>query len=399
MELARVCAGFSAGQSDRLRQAMTHKRSSEAMDRLRAEVYLGLEGNGITGSAADEIWEKLQGFASFGFPESHSVSFAYIVYATSWLKYHWPTEFVCGLLNAQPMGFYTPNSLVQDAQHHGVVVLPPDVNASDFDCTVEPFDADAEDLVTYLGGTWRRGRGPVDDPLRPGVALRLGLRYVRNLGDAEITRIEAARMTAGPFASPEDLAERTGLPVDAYEGLAGSGALASVGLGRREGVWSAGVLAEQGPDRLALDQGGSRPPLPEMSSSEEMQADLWSTGISTVHPVTFVRSMLEEMDCVPIAEILANPRHGTRVKAGGIITHRQRPSTAKGVRFINLEDETGLLNVVVLPQVWEAHYEVARKAVGVVIEGILEHEDGVTNLVARRFSSWPVEGIRSRDFR
>ncbi len=399
MELARVCAGFSAGQSDRLRQAMTHKRSSEAMDRLRAEVYLGLEGNGITGSGADEIWEKLQGFASFGFPESHSVSFAYIVYATSWLKYHWPTEFVCGLLNAQPMGFYTPNSLVQDAQHHGVVVLPPDVNASDFDCTVEPFDADAEDLVTYLGGTWRRGRGPVDDPLRPGVALRLGLRYVRNLGDAEITRIEAARMTAGPFASPEDLAERTGLPVDAYEGLAGSGALASVGLGRREGVWSAGVLAEQGPDRLALDQGGSRPPLPEMSSSEEMQADLWSTGISTVHPVTFVRSMLEEMDCVPIAEILANPRHGTRVKAGGIITHRQRPSTAKGVRFINLEDETGLLNVVVLPQVWEAHYEVARKAVGVVIEGILEHEDGVTNLVARRFSSWPVEGIRSRDFR
>ena len=399
MELARVCAGFSAGQSDRLRQAMTHKRSSEAMERLRAEVYSGMEGNGISGRAADEIWEKLQGFASFGFPESHSVSFAYIVYATSWLKYHWPTEFVCGLLNAQPMGFYTPNSLVQDAQHHGVVVLPPDVNGSDFDCTVEPYDVDAEDLVTYLGGTWRRGRGPIDDPIRPGVALRIGLRYVRNLGDAEIARIEAARMTAGPFDSPEDLAQRTGLPLDAYEGLAGSGSLASVGLGRREGVWSAGLLAEQGPDRLALGHGGSRPPLPGMSSSEEMQADLWSTGISTVHPVSFVRSMLEDMDCVPIAEILESPRHSTRIKAGGIITHRQRPSTAKGVRFINLEDETGLLNVVVLPQVWEAHYEVARKAVGVVIEGILEHEDGVTNLVARRFSSWPVEGINSRDFR
>jgi len=399
MELARICAGFTAGQSDRLRQAMTHKRSSEAMDRLRAEVYEGMEGNGITGAAADEIWDKLQGFASFGFPESHSVSFAYIVYATSWLKYHWPAEFACGLLNAQPMGFYTPNSLVQDAQHHGVVVLPPDVNASDFDCTVEPFDTDPQDVVTYLGGTWRRGRGPVDDPLRPGVALRLGLRYVRNLGDAEITRIEAARLTAGGFISPEDLAQRTGLPLDAYESLAGSGALGSVGLGRREGVWSAGILAEQGPDRLALGQGGSRPPLPDMSSSEEMQADLWSTGISTVHPVSFVREMLEEMGCVPIAETLEDPHHGTRIKAGGIVTHRQRPSTAKGVRFINLEDETGLLNVVVLPQVWEAHYEVARKAVGVVIEGILEHEDGVTNLVARRFSAWPVEGIRSRDFR
>jgi error-prone DNA polymerase len=399
MELARICAGFSAGQSDRLRQAMTHKRSSEAMERLRHEVYAGMEGNGIVGAAADEIWEKLQGFASFGFPESHSVSFAYIVYATSWLKYHWPTESLCGLLNAQPMGFYTPNSLVQDAQHHGVVVLSPDVNASDFDCTVEPFDTEPEDLVGYLGGIWRRGRGPIDDPHRPAVALRLGLRYVRDLGDAEITRIEAARMTAGPFSSPEDLAQRTGLPLDTYEGLAESGALATVGLGRREGVWTAGVLAEQGPDRLALDQGGSRPPLPRMSPSEEMQADLWSTGISTVHPVSFVRPMLEEMDCVPIAEILASPYHATRVRAGGIVTHRQRPSTAKGVRFINLEDETGLLNVVVLPQVWEAHYEVARKAVGVVIEGILEHEDGVTNLVARRFTSWPVEGISSRDFR
>ena len=399
MELARICAGFTPGQSDRLRQAMTHKRSSEAMDRLRSEVYDGMEANGVTGAAADEIWEKLQGFASFGFPESHSVSFAYIVYATSWLKYHWPAEFFCGLLNAQPMGFYSPNSLVQDAQHHGVVVLPPDVNASAFDCTVEPFDADPDDTSAYLDGLWRRGRGPVDDPLRPAVALRIGLRYVRNLGDAEITRIEAARMTAGAFATPEDLAQRTGLPLDAYEGLAASGALAPIGLGRRQGVWSAGTLAEQGPDRLALDHGGARPPLPNIAPAEEMQADLWSTGISTTHPVVFVREMLDDMGCVLIADVLSSPRHNTRIKAGGIITHRQRPSTAKGVRFINLEDETGLLNVVILPQVWEAHYEVARKAVGVVIEGILEHEDGVTNLVARRFTEWPLEGIRSRDFR
>jgi error-prone DNA polymerase len=399
MELARVCAGFSAGQSDRLRQAMTHKRSAEAMERLRNEVYQGMEAKGVTGAAADEIWEKLQGFASFGFPESHSVSFAYIVYATSWLKYHWPTEFFCGLLNAQPMGFYSPNTLVQDAQHHGVVVLPPDVNTSAYDCTVEPFDADPEETATYLEGVWRRGRGPVDDPLRPAVALRIGLRYVRNLGDAEITRIEAARMIGGPFAAPEDLAQRTGLPLDAYEGLAAAGALAAVGLGRRDGIWSAGGLAEQGPDRLALDQGGSLPPLPAMAASETMQADLWSTGISTTHPVEFVRDVLEAEGCVPIGEVLAHPGHNTRITVGGIITHRQRPSTAKGVRFLNLEDETGLLNVVVLPQVWEAHYEVARKSVGVVIRGMLEHEDGVTNLVAQRFSEWPVTGIRSRDFR
>jgi len=193
MELARVCAGFSPGQSDRLRQAMTHKRADEAMDRLRDEVYSGMAANEITGRAADEIWDKLQGFASFGFPESHSVSFAYIVYATSWLKFHWPTEFFAGLLNAQPMGFYTPNSLVQDASHHGVVTLPPDVNASGYDCTVEPYETEADDVVDYLGASWRRGRGPVNDLLRPAVALRLGLRYVRNLGEVEIVRIEAAR--------------------------------------------------------------------------------------------------------------------------------------------------------------------------------------------------------------
>jgi len=399
MELARVCAGFTPGQSDRLRQAMTHKRASEAMDRLHVEVFSGMAANGITGAPADEIWEKLQGFASFGFPESHSVSFAYIVYAAAWLKYHWPTEFFAGLLNAQPMGFYTPNSLVQDAQHHGVVVLVPDVNASVFDCTIEPIETDRDDVARYLDGAWRRGRGPVDDPVRPAVALRIGLRYVRNLGEAEIVRIEAARITGGAFTTPEDLAQRTGLPLDAYESLAASGALAPVGLGRREGIWTAGTLIELGPDRLSLPPGGEVPSLPEMNGAERVQADLWSTGISTTHPVSLVRDMLNGRGCLPIITILEDHRHGTRARVGGIVTHRQRPSTARGVRFLNLEDETGLLNVVVLPQVWEAHYEVARKAVGVVIDGVVEHVDGVTNFVAHRFALWSVDGIRSRDFR
>ncbi|MGH8937695.1 MAG: error-prone DNA polymerase, partial [Acidimicrobiia bacterium] len=210
MELARRCAGFTGAQSDLLRQAMTHKRSAEAMDRLREAVYVGMASKGITGAAADEIWEKLQGFASFGFPESHSVSFAYLVYASAWLKHHWPTEFYCGLLNSQPMGFYSPNSLVQDAGRHGVVVLPPDVNRSAFDCTVEVF--------------------PLPDPPPPGegVALRLGLRYVRNLGEAEIARLEAARQVGGTFRSVQDLAQRTGLPVDALEGLAAAGALGAL---------------------------------------------------------------------------------------------------------------------------------------------------------------------------
>ncbi len=399
MELARVCAGFTPGQSDRLRQAMTHKRSDEEMAKLRDEVYAGMAAHGVSGEAADEIWEKLQGFASFGFPESHSVSFAYIVYMSAWLKYHWPAEFLAGLLNAQPMGFYSPMTLVQDAQHHGVVTLPPDVNESFFDCSVVPWEAEVDDVAEYYGMRWRRGRGPVDDPVRPAVAVRLGLRYVRNLADAEVTRIEAARLVAGPFESPEDLAQRTGLATDALEGLAGSGALSSLGVGRREGIWAAGALAGLGPGKLAVAPGSGAPSLPSMSSFEAHQADLWSTGISVRHPVSFVRSLLADAGCMPINEALALRRNGVRARVGGIVTHRQRPGTAKGVRFLNLEDETGLLNVVILPQVWDRNYEVARKAIGVIIDGRLEFRDGVTNLNAHRFSSWDVAGVKSRDFR
>jgi error-prone DNA polymerase len=206
-------------------------------------------------------------------------------------------------------------------------------------------------------------------------------------------------MTGGPFTSPEDLAHRTGLPVDALEMVAASGALASLGVERRQGIWAAGALAEAGPGRLPLAAGARAPALPAMGDHDEMQADLWSTGISVRHPVAFLRDRLAAAGCLPVDEALRLRRHGARVRVGGIITHRQRPGTANGVRFLNLEDETGLLNVVVLPQVWDANYEIARKAIGVVIDGILEHRDGVTNLVARRFEHWPVEGITSRDFR
>lgn len=399
MEIARVCAGFTPGQSDRLRQAMTHKRSDEEMAKLRGEVYDGMASKGITGAPADELWEKLQGFASFGFPESHSVSFAYIVYSASWLKYHWPTEFFAGLLNAQPMGFYSPNSLVADAIHHGVVVLQPDVNVSLHDCTVEPHDTDPDDLVEYLGMAWRRGRGAVDDPERQAVALRLGFRHVRDLGEVEITRIEAARLTGGPFVSLEDFAQRTGLATEAHHALAASGAFASLGHPKRDGMWQAGALGGLGPDRLALEDASSRPALSEMTGPEEMAADLWSTGISVVHPVSFIRDRLDADGVLAIEDALRLRKAAPRVKVGGVVTHRQRPGTAKGVRFFNLEDETGIMNVVIMPQVWDANYEVARKAIGLVITGVLEYRDGVTNLIANRFEPWPAPVIPSRDFR
>jgi error-prone DNA polymerase len=397
MELARVCAGFNGSQADRLRQAMTHKRSDEAMGRLEDEVYAGMATKGIVGAAADEIWEKLQGFASFGFPESHSVSFAYIVYMSTWLRFHYPAEYLAGLLNAQPMGFYSPNSLSQDAQRHGVVVLPPDVNVSWHDCTVEPIDADPEDAVSYLGQKWRRGRGHVDDPIRPAVGMRMGLRYVRNLGEKEITRVEAARVIGGEFDSPEDLAFRTGLDVDSLEGLAGAGALESIGLGRREGMWAAGALAEIDPERLALSPGVAAPALPGMSSEEEHRADLWATSVSPTHPMSFVRDQLA--GCLTAAEALEVQRNMARVRVAGVITHRQRPGTAKGVYFLNMEDETGLLNIVVLPDVWTKHRQVVRKSPALVIHGRLEFYDGVTNIVARSFEPIGVNTVKSRDFR
>ena len=399
MELARVCAGFNGAQSDRLRQAMTHKRSEQAMARLRDEVYAGMSSQGVTGAAADEIWEKLQGFGSFGFPESHSVSFAYIVYMSAWLRYHYPTEFLAGLLNAQPMGFYSPNSLAQDSIRHGVVILQPDINVSQHDCTVEAYQTDPEDIVTFLGASWRRGRGPVDDPVRLSMAMRMGLRYVRNLGQVEITRIEAARQIGGPFTSPEDLAHRTGLGVGALEALAVSGALGSLGLGRRDGLWAAGSLAEIGPDRLALAPGLNAPALPGMNLEEQSRAERWATSVSSHHPVEFIRDRLEAAGCITTADAMAMKQNGVKASVGGVVTHRQRPGTAQGVIFFNLEDETGLLNVVVLPDVWKRHREVARKNPGLIISGVIEYRDGVTNLVARRFTPWPVAEVKSRDFR
>jgi error-prone DNA polymerase len=398
MEIARVCAGYSPGQSDRLRQAMTHKRSGEEMEKLRDETLAGMARQGITGAGADELWEKLQGFASFGFPESHSVSFAYIVYMSAWLRYHWPAEYLAGLLNAQPMGFYSPNTLVQDAVRHGVIVLPPDVNESGHDCTVIGHHADPDDTATYYGMTWRRGRGSLDDPIRMAVAVRMGLRYVHGLGEAEIARIEAARWVGGRFTSPVDLAQRTGLPLPALEGLAAGGALESLGVTRREGLWAAGVLAGMGPGRLPLAEGSEAPPLEPMPEDEQMRADLWATGVSVRHPVEFIREWLEADGCITVAEALSGLRTGSRVRVGGVVTHRQRPGTARGVIFINLEDETGLLNVVVMPDVWAAQRDTARRMVGLVIDGTLEHRDGVTNLIARRFSGWPVEGLKTRNW-
>ena len=399
MELARTCAGFDGGQSDRLRSAMTHKRSDEAMGQLKEEVFEGMRSRGVTGAAAREIWEKLQGFASFGFPESHSVSFAYIVYMSAWLRYHYPAEFLVGLLNAQPMGFYSSNTLVQDALRHGVVVLGPDVNRSLEECTVEPHACVEDDIVEHCGMRWRRGRGPVDDPVREPVAARLGLGYVRDLGEAEARRILVARQIGGAFTDPTDFAHRTGLAVDTLEGLAAAGAFGSFGISPRQGMWMAGVLAGAGPERLPLAPGLDLPRLAPMNGWETHQASLWATGVSVRHPIHFARPRLAALGCIPVAEALDLRRNGVRVEVGGVVTHRQRPATSRGIIFFNLEDETGLLNVVLLPEIWKEHRKIARRNPGLIIRGTLEYRHGVTNLIARGFTPLPTDQLPTRNFR
>jgi error-prone DNA polymerase len=392
MQMAIDIAGFTPGESDQLRQAMGSKRSRARMAAMRERLLAGMAERGITRPTAEEIATKFEAFADFGFPESHSVSFAYLVYSSSWIKLHYPAEFACALLNAQPMGFYSPHSIVRDAMHHGVEVLGPDVNASRKDCTLEPRTSDA---------------GPVGHP-RPcwhadpsTRAVRMGLRYVRGLADALLDRIDAERERA-PFTTLSDFARRSGAPTDAIEALATAGAFRTLGETRRSALWVAGALRDARADKLpGLVTGADAPPLPGMTEVEETAADLWATGLSAGrHPTEFVRERLTDRGVVTI-EALGELPHRTVVEVAGIVTHRQQPDTAKGVVFVNLEDETGLLNVICTAAVWRRFRKVARMSPALIVRGMLERSQGVINVVASRIEELPLTAadlVRSRDF-
>ena len=392
MQMAIDIAGFSPGESDQLRQAMGSKRSHARMAVMRERLLAGMAERGITGPTAEEIATKFEAFADFGFPESHSVSFAYLVYSSSWIKLHYPAEFACALLNAQPMGFYSPHSIVRDAMHHGVEVLGPDVNESRKDCTLEPRTG---------------GAGPVGHP-RPGWhadpstrAVRMGLRYVRGLADALLDRIDAERERS-PFTSLSDFTRRTGAPTDAIEAVATAGAFGTLGETRRSALWAAGALRDARADKLpGLVTGITAPPLPGMTEVEETAADLWATGLTPGrHPTEFVRERLTSRGVVTV-EALRELPHRSVVEVAGIVTHRQQPDTAKGVVFVNLEDETGLLNVICTADVWRRFRKVARMSPALVVRGMLERYQGVINVVAARIEELPLTAadmVRSRDF-
>ncbi len=372
MQMAIDVAGFSPAEADELRQAMGSKRSPERMERLRGRLFVGMAERGITGEVAEIIFDKLAAFANFGFPESHSVSFAYLVYASAWCKLHYPAAFCAALLNAQPMGFWSPHTLVRDARRHGVVVHGPDVNASAEVSTLEPL----------AGGK---------------VALRLGLDQVRDVGEGLAERIAAGR----PYASMDDLVRRTGAGLAVLEAMAGAGAFAGLGLDRRQALWAAGACAQARPGTLpGIITGAESPALAAMSAPEETIADLWATGISAgAHPTEHVRAHLDALG-VLTAEALAGAEPDRRVLVAGVVTHRQRPATASGTVFVNLEDETGLVNVICSAGLWERYRSVARTAPALLVRGKLERADGVVNVIADRLEALPLGApSRSRDFR
>jgi len=382
MQMAIDVAGFTAAEADELRQAMGSKRSRARMAALRARFDAGAVERGVPADVVPVIWDKLAAFANYGFPESHSVSFAYLVYASAWLKYHYPAAFCAALLGAQPMGFYSPQSLVADARRHGVVVRSPDLHLSEVEATLEPCEESTGSL-----------------------AVRLGLAAVRTVGKDDAQRIVDQR----PFADAEDLARRCELSRPNMEALATSGALASltrVGgrpVGRRESMWVAGAAAAARPGQLPGTVGvASAPRLPGMDPHEIAVADLWATGVSpTAYPTVFIREELDRRGVVPVVE-LVDQKDGQRVIVGGVVTHRQRPATAAGVTFVNLEDETGLVNVVCSVGCWARYRTVLRSSSALLVRGRLERTvDGVVNVVAERVEPLPmgVDSPSSRDFR
>jgi error-prone DNA polymerase len=352
MQLAIDCAGFAPDEADRLRQAMSAKRAPERIEELRQRLLDGMAERGIGPAVAEDIYAKILAFSNYGFPESHAISFAYLVYASAWLKRYYPAAFTAALLRNQPMGFYAPHSLINDARRHGVTVHGVDVNASDA-------------LATLEGSADSTGANP---------AIRLGLSAVRNLGAPAAERVAAGR----PYRDLEDFATRTRLPAAALEALATAGAFGCFGLSRRAALWAAGAAASLREGQLpGTATGLTAPPLPGMTPAEETLADLWATSTYGTHPVAHIRAALDARQVLTAEAIRSGVADdGAYVAVAGLVTHRQRPSTARGVVFLSLEDETGMVNVICLPPVWERHQPAATVAPALVVWGRVERTGG-----------------------
>ncbi len=386
MQLAVVAAGFSPGEADQLRRAMAAWRRSGDLARFEARLLAGMRKRGYSDDFAGCLYRQILGFGEYGFPESHSASFALLVYISSWLKYHHPAAFCAGLLNSQPMGFYGPSQLVQDARRHGVEFRPVDIMRSDWECTLE-----------QGAGTDVRAAGA--PPASP--ALRLGLLMVKGLARESALRIIEARGGA-VFSSAQDLADRAGIGGRELRLLASAGALTGLSSNRREALWSVlGVEQQPGLMRGApVQESPVQMELP--GEGETLVADYRSLGLTLGrHPLALLRPRLRKLKMRTAQEVLGLA-HGTPVRASGLVTTRQRPGTASGVVFVTLEDETGNVNLVVWRDVAERFRNALLGARLMRAEGVIERSGEVVHLVARRlFDDSALLGrltTRSRDF-
>jgi len=414
MQIAMTVGGCTGEDADLLRRAMGSKRGLERIESLRTTLYEGMATHGLEGEQADRIYRMIQAFAGFGFAESHSLSFALLVYASSWLKLHYPALYLTGLLRAWPMGFYHPASLVSDAERHGVEVARPSVQHSDTDATVETRDQQPatptglDSCLEYHQPT----PSSVFDPSGPdptethrrdkNLVVRLGLASIRGIGREVAKRIVTERENNGPYADPTDVARRVGLGASQLESLATAGALGDWGEGRRETLWRAGHLAMEHPQYLAHTNPELNTPLfDRMTPYDTMVADRVFTGVSPGdHPLRYFRSWLTQQGIASVADTtFAEP--GRRIWVAGIVTHRQRPATARGVTFLNLEDETGLINVICGVGFWRRYRPTLRENSALIVRGILERSpEGVRSVVADAAEGLPL-GVpeASRDFR
>jgi error-prone DNA polymerase len=385
MQVAIEGAGYTGGEADELRRDMAAWRRTGRLERHRQKLLEGFRARGLGASFAEALFRQIEGFGEYGFPESHAASFALLVYVTGWLKVRHPVAYACALLNSQPLGFYGPSAIVQDAQRHGAEVRPPCALASDWDSALEP-----------AGSTSAPAFG------RPQPALRLGLRLVKGLGEAEARAVVAAR-AGGAFADFDDFVARARPSRAALEALAEAGALEAIVPGRRAALWHARAPRGRGLFRRRTTAGEAAPRLRPLSGQEQLVLDYARTALSVDdHPLRHWRAELERRRVRTTAAV-AELAHGARAAVAGLVQSRQRPATAGGVVFLTLEDETGTCNVVLWAAVFERHRTVARAATMLVASGRVEREGRVVHLIAEALE--PLRGLgpsptlRPRDFR
>jgi error-prone DNA polymerase len=434
MRLAVVAAGFTPGEADQLRRAMAAWRRPGLIEQFRQKLLAGMRANNLPEEFAQRVYQQIEGFGEYGFPESHAASFALLVYASAWLKHHYPAAFAAAMVNSQPMGFYQPAQLVRDARDHGVAVRPVDVNFSGWGCTLEvgaggwglgagdgrESKVDSREPEDIVRGPWSvvRGENATDNgqrttgilapsPQPPAPSLRLGLRMIGGLREVHGKLIEQVRHTSGPFTSIDNFARRTGLGQAVIKRLAEADAFGSVGAGRRQALWHAlgqekkrramPLFAPEEKEDCKMQnekrklpnaehaseinnfqfaifnlQSSVAPALPPMQLYEEVVADYRTAGLSLrAHPISFYRDQLDRLGITP-ASRLVELKNDAPVRVAGLVLLRQRPGTAKGITFVTLEDETGTVNLVVHQHMWDRYYAIARRAPAWIAHGHIQ---------------------------